>query len=280
MAATTTQMANAFASGAVFAGNLLPTSVSCSYSSKEALKDCSWVPRTRAGFRTGCCKDDDGHSARPSTRTGSLVKTMMMGLAEEVEEDQRQQHRGDPHGCSSSFANLIKNGALVASLSLALCLGSGQSLIPAFFCIAGISPDMCHVFLCLALLRLPGLRISLEMEFFVKSLACLLLHEFMQWQQQEDCAQEEGWIAKLLQKKKKKKKNALLGFGEAGVDMAMAKRLEGVNKPELLPKEYTTVIDVAGFLSEGQVCLSVTKLFCFFFVFFRVSNRFFSDVFD
>jgi hypothetical protein len=50
---------------------------------------------------------------------------MMMGLAEEVEEDQQQQH--------SSFAKFIKNGALVASLSLALCLGSGQSLIPAFF---------------------------------------------------------------------------------------------------------------------------------------------------
>lgn len=50
---------------------------------------------------------------------------------------------------------------------------------------------MCHVFLCLALLRLPGLRISLDMDFFVKSLACLLLHEFMQWHQQEDCAQEE-----------------------------------------------------------------------------------------
>lgn len=40
----------------------------------------------------------------------------------------------------------------------------------------------------------------------------------------------------------------LLSFGVGCVEAKV-----GVNKPELLPKEFTTVIDVAGFLSDGQV---------------------------
>ncbi|CAN6486919.1 unnamed protein product [Victoria cruziana] len=42
-----------------------------------------------------------------------------------------------------------------------------------------------------------------------------------------------------------------LGLSLAGPDFANAKF--GVNKPALLPKEFSPVIDVAGFLSPGQV---------------------------
>ncbi|XP_059463419.1 thylakoid lumenal 15.0 kDa protein 2, chloroplastic [Corylus avellana] len=41
-----------------------------------------------------------------------------------------------------------------------------------------------------------------------------------------------------------------LGLSLSGVGVAEAK--VGVNKPELLPKEFSPVIDVAGFLSDGQ----------------------------
>ncbi|KAI6698076.1 hypothetical protein NL676_018195 [Syzygium grande] len=42
-----------------------------------------------------------------------------------------------------------------------------------------------------------------------------------------------------------------LGLSLAGA-VGFAEAKVGVNKPELLPKEYTPVIDVAGFLSDGQ----------------------------
>nr|XP_048321458.1 thylakoid lumenal 15.0 kDa protein 2, chloroplastic isoform X2 [Ziziphus jujuba var. spinosa] len=45
---------------------------------------------------------------------------------------------------------------------------------------------------------------------------------------------------------------ALSGAITFGFSLAVLAAKEGVNKPELLPKEFSPVIDVAGFLSDGQ----------------------------
>mmetsp|Transcript_20424 Transcript_20424/g.69486 ORF Transcript_20424/g.69486 Transcript_20424/m.69486 type:complete len:220 (+) Transcript_20424:39-698(+) len=58
------------------------------------------------------------------------------------------------------------------------------------------------------------------------------------------------------------------GLAAAGAAAAVAlslpgsvsARLEGVNKPELLPAEYTTVIDVAGFLTPGEESRIASKV--------------------
>uniref|UniRef100_A0A2P2KAD9 Thylakoid lumenal 15.0 kDa protein 2ic n=1 Tax=Rhizophora mucronata TaxID=61149 RepID=A0A2P2KAD9_RHIMU len=49
----------------------------------------------------------------------------------------------------------------------------------------------------------------------------------------------------------------------SGIGLAEAK--VGVNKPELLPKEFTTVIDVAGFLSDGQVRFLASRTMIYVF---------------
>ncbi|OMO72471.1 hypothetical protein CCACVL1_17778 [Corchorus capsularis] len=50
----------------------------------------------------------------------------------------------------------------------------------------------------------------------------------------------------------RRKKNPKLLVAEAVAGVGFAEAKVGVNKPELLPKEFTPVIDVAGFLSDGQ----------------------------
>lgn len=64
----------------------------------------------------------------------------------------------------------------------------------------------------------------------------------------------ESWSSRFRSKSLSLVFSGALALGlslSGGVGVAEAAKV-GVNKPELLPKEFTSVIDVAGFLSDGQ----------------------------
>ncbi|KAJ4970344.1 hypothetical protein NE237_003443 [Protea cynaroides] len=61
-----------------------------------------------------------------------------------------------------------------------------------------------------------------------------------------------GWVADLPSKSLNFALSSALALGLSLAGVGFAEAKVGVNKPELLPKEFSVVIDVAGFLSDGQ----------------------------
>ncbi|XP_042493783.1 thylakoid lumenal 15.0 kDa protein 2, chloroplastic [Macadamia integrifolia] len=61
-----------------------------------------------------------------------------------------------------------------------------------------------------------------------------------------------GWVAGLPSKSLNFALSSALALGLSLTGVGFAEAKAGVNKPELLPKEFSVVIDVAGFLSDGQ----------------------------
>lgn len=60
------------------------------------------------------------------------------------------------------------------------------------------------------------------------------------------------WVAEFRSKSLTLALSATLSLALSLTGVGFAEGKVGVNKPELLPKEFSTVIDVAGFLSDGQ----------------------------
>ncbi|XAR69133.1 hypothetical protein NMG60_11000613 [Bertholletia excelsa] len=60
------------------------------------------------------------------------------------------------------------------------------------------------------------------------------------------------WVADIRSKSLNLALSGTLSLALSLTGVAFAEGKTGVNKPELLPREFTTVIDVAGFLSDGQ----------------------------
>ncbi|KAJ7976925.1 Thylakoid lumenal 15.0 kDa protein 2 chloroplastic-like [Quillaja saponaria] len=61
-----------------------------------------------------------------------------------------------------------------------------------------------------------------------------------------------SWVAKIRSKSFNFVLSGALTLGLSLTGIGFAEAKVGVNKPELLPKEFSSVIDVAGFLSDGQ----------------------------
>ncbi|CAD5334737.1 unnamed protein product [Arabidopsis thaliana] len=63
---------------------------------------------------------------------------------------------------------------------------------------------------------------------------------------------EENWVSRFRSKSLSLVFSGALALGLSLSGVGFAEAKVGVNKPELLPKEFTSVIDVADFLSNGQ----------------------------
>ncbi|XP_022962683.1 thylakoid lumenal 15.0 kDa protein 2, chloroplastic-like [Cucurbita moschata] len=98
------------------------------------------------------------------------------------------------------------------------------------------------------LLPSPSLLFSKASPSVSRSLSCLSTPSFPS-KKSTDCS---NWLLRFPQKSLSFALSGALALGITISGVGFADAIVGVNKPELLPKEFTSVIDVAGFLSDGQ----------------------------